>query len=114
MPLTVLGLSGALNHDPSAALYVDGALVVAVEKMDHVYLGPAYTSTEIITACDQHPGKPRWRRLDNVAAEKARLLVEGNPMAWYLIPRSIAGARPWCAHLQMHWRCFLDRIFNTW
>jgi hypothetical protein len=30
--LTVLGLSGALNHDPSAALYIDGALVAAAEE----------------------------------------------------------------------------------
>jgi carbamoyltransferase len=32
MPLTVLGLSGALNHDPSAALYIDGVLVAAAEE----------------------------------------------------------------------------------
>ncbi|WP_423811619.1 hypothetical protein, partial [Pseudomonas aeruginosa] len=27
MALTVLGLSGAVSHDPSAALYIDGKLV---------------------------------------------------------------------------------------
>ena len=32
MSLTVLGLSGALDHDPSAALYVDGVLVAAAEE----------------------------------------------------------------------------------
>jgi carbamoyltransferase len=30
--LTILGLSGAVSHDPSAALYVDGSLVAAVEE----------------------------------------------------------------------------------
>jgi len=30
--LIVLGLSGALNHDPSAALYIDGELVAAAEE----------------------------------------------------------------------------------
>jgi carbamoyltransferase len=30
--LTVLGLSGALSHDPSAALYIDGKLVAAAEE----------------------------------------------------------------------------------
>jgi carbamoyltransferase len=30
--LIVLGLSGALNHDPSAALYIDGKLVAAAEE----------------------------------------------------------------------------------
>ena len=32
MALTILGLSGALSHDPSAALYIDGKLVAAVEE----------------------------------------------------------------------------------
>ena len=32
MALTVLGLSGALTHDPSAALYIDGKLVAAAEE----------------------------------------------------------------------------------
>ena len=32
MSLVVLGLSGALSHDPSAALYVDGVLVAAAEE----------------------------------------------------------------------------------
>ena len=32
MPLVVLGLSGALTHDPSAALYIDGELVAAAEE----------------------------------------------------------------------------------
>ena len=32
MPLTILGLSGALGHDPSAALYIDGKLVAAAEE----------------------------------------------------------------------------------
>ena len=32
MPLVVLGLSGALTHDPSAAIYVDGKLIAAAEE----------------------------------------------------------------------------------
>ena len=32
MSLIILGLSGALSHDPSAALYIDGKLVAAVEE----------------------------------------------------------------------------------
>jgi len=30
--MIVLGLSGALTHDPSAALYVNGKLVAAAEE----------------------------------------------------------------------------------
>ncbi len=32
MPTVILGLSGALTHDPSAALYIDGKLVAAAEE----------------------------------------------------------------------------------
>jgi carbamoyltransferase len=32
VPLTILGLSGAVGHDPSAALYIDGKLVAAAEE----------------------------------------------------------------------------------
>jgi carbamoyltransferase len=32
MSLTILGLSGAVGHDPSAALYIDGKLVAAAEE----------------------------------------------------------------------------------
>jgi carbamoyltransferase len=32
LALTLLGLSGALTHDPSAALYIDGKLVAAAEE----------------------------------------------------------------------------------
>ena len=32
MSLIVLGLSGALTHDPSAAIYVDGKLIAAAEE----------------------------------------------------------------------------------
>ncbi|GAB1414553.1 hypothetical protein MASR1M97_32890 [Candidatus Desulfobacillus denitrificans] len=32
MSLTILGLSGSLSHDPSAALYIDGRLVAAAEE----------------------------------------------------------------------------------
>lgn len=30
--MVILGLSGAISHDPSAALYVDGKLVAAIEE----------------------------------------------------------------------------------
>ncbi|TVT58433.1 MAG: carbamoyltransferase [Azoarcus sp. PHD] len=32
MSLTILGLSGSLTHDPSAALYIDGKLIAAAEE----------------------------------------------------------------------------------
>jgi carbamoyltransferase len=32
LALTILGLSGALSHDPSAAIYIDGKLIAAAEE----------------------------------------------------------------------------------
>jgi carbamoyltransferase len=32
MPNIILGLAGAIGHDPAAALYVDGELVAACEE----------------------------------------------------------------------------------
>ena len=32
MSIIVLGISGALNHDASAALYIDGKLIAAAEE----------------------------------------------------------------------------------
>ena len=45
MSLVVLGLSGALTHDPSAALYIDGELIAAAEeerftRQKHATYGP--------------------------------------------------------------------------
>ena len=36
MALTILGLSGALSHDPSAALYIDGKLIAESDNMEIV------------------------------------------------------------------------------
>jgi len=38
LALTLLGLSGALTHDPSAALYIDGKLVAAAEELGKLAL----------------------------------------------------------------------------
>lgn len=55
---------------------------VEVEKMDHVYLGPSYTTEECKEACDRHPEKPRYEVIDDVAGKAAELMVAGNPVAW--------------------------------
>ncbi|MEX0963161.1 MAG: carbamoyltransferase C-terminal domain-containing protein [Pseudohongiellaceae bacterium] len=49
MAFVTLGLSGAIGHDPAAALFVDGDLVAAVEeerliRRKHAYGEPAYLS----------------------------------------------------------------------
>ncbi|MDR2239914.1 MAG: carbamoyltransferase [Zoogloeaceae bacterium] len=68
-----------------AAAYVSVARGVPVEKMEHVYLGPAYSNEDVIAACQRHPAKPVWERIDVDAAPRriARLLADGHPVAWF-------------------------------
>lgn len=66
-----------------AAAYVSMQRGVPVEKMEHVYLGPAYTNEEIIAACAKHPARPRWQKIDDVPVRIARLLADGHPVAWF-------------------------------
>ena len=94
--LFVQPASGDSGTAIGAAAYASERRGVPVEKMTHVYLGPAYSSDEVIAACAAHPGNPRWRRLEDVPAETARLLVAGHPVAWFqgrmeFGPRALGG-----------------------
>ena len=79
-----------------AAAFVSVKNGVPVEKMEHVYLGPSYSNEDIIAACARHPNKPQWQKIDNVPEHIARLMVEGNPVAWFqgrmeFGPRALGG-----------------------
>ena len=94
--LFVQPASGDSGTAIGAAAYASERRGVAVQKMEHVYLGPAYSSEQVVAACAQHPGKPHWRKLDDVAADTAGLLVAGNPVAWFqgrmeFGPRALGG-----------------------
>jgi carbamoyltransferase len=54
-----------------------------VEKMEHVYLGPSYTTEQCIEACKNHPHKPKWERLQYVTKRAAEIIADGNPLAWF-------------------------------
>jgi carbamoyltransferase len=66
-----------------AASYASEAVGVPVEKMEHVYLGPSYTTEQCIEACEQYKQNVIWQRLDNVTEQTAKILTEGNPVAWF-------------------------------
>jgi carbamoyltransferase len=55
----------------------------SVGKMEHVYLGPSYTSEQCISACENHPARPQWQRLDDASETGAELLAQGHPLAWF-------------------------------
>lgn len=94
--LYVQPASGDSGTAIGAAAYASEQRGVPVEKMAHVYLGPAYTSDEVVAACSVHTSAPRWRMLDDVPRETAQLLAAGNPVAWFqgrmeFGPRALGG-----------------------
>lgn len=66
-----------------AAAYASVQAGVPVEPLQHVYLGPSYSTEQCIAACEQHPARPQWRRLDDAPAYAAKLLADGQPVAWF-------------------------------
>lgn len=65
-----------------AASYASWSRGVPPEKMKHVYLGPRYSTDECVIACEDHPEKPKFKRVDNIIEKTAQLLADGNPVAW--------------------------------
>lgn len=66
-----------------AASYVANKLGDSIEPMAHAYLGPSYTTEQCIEACKQHDAKPQWEHIDQVPQRAAKLLADGNPLAWF-------------------------------
>lgn len=94
--LFVQPASGDAGTAVGAAAHVSEQRGVPVEKMEHVYLGPAYSNEEVIAACARHPARPSWQKIDAVPQRVARLLVAGHPVAWFhgrmeFGPRALGG-----------------------
>ena len=81
--LFVQPASGDSGTAVGAASYASVRRGVPVEKMRHVYLGPAFSNEQVITACEAHPGKPEFTRLEAVPQQIAGILAAGNPVAWF-------------------------------
>ncbi len=94
--LYVQPASGDSGTAIGAAAYVSVQRGVPVEKMEHVYLGPAYSNEDVIAACARHPAQPAWEKISAVPQRVAQLLVDGNPVAWFqgrmeFGPRALGG-----------------------
>ncbi|MDR2875980.1 MAG: carbamoyltransferase [Methylobacillus sp.] len=94
--LFVQPASGDAGTAVGAASYVSVQRGVPVEKMEHVYLGPCYSNEEIIAACAKHASQPRWKKIENVPQNIAKILADGNPVAWFqgrmeFGPRALGG-----------------------
>ncbi len=94
--LFVQPAAGDAGTAVGAAAYISQQRGVPVEKMEHVYLGPEYTNEEVIAACAKHPGQPQWQKIENVPEHIAKIMVDGNPVAWFqgrmeFGPRALGG-----------------------
>jgi carbamoyltransferase len=98
--LFVQPASGDSGTAIGAASYVSVQRGMPVEKMEHVYLGPAYSNEDVIAACARHPARPQWQKIDDgdamVPQRIAKLLLDGNPVAWFqgrmeFGPRALGG-----------------------
>ena len=94
--LFVQPAAGDAGTAVGAAAYVSQQRGVPVEKMEHVYLGPSYSNEDVIAACAKHPGQPQWQKIDNVPEHIAKIMVDGNPVAWFqgrmeFGPRALGG-----------------------
>lgn len=79
-----------------AAAFASVKRGVPVEKMEHVYLGHAFTNEEVVLACKAHKEKPTFMQIKEVPETIAKVLVEGNPVAWFqgrmeFGPRALGG-----------------------
>lgn len=66
-----------------AATYAAHLAGETIHKMEHAYLGPAFTNEECMAACEAHPAKPKFTRVENGPKTAAELLAAGNPLAWF-------------------------------
>jgi len=66
-----------------AGSYAANELGDDIEPLRHVYLGPEYTSEQCVAACQAHPERPLWKRVDRVEERAADILAAGNPVAWF-------------------------------
>ncbi|CAN0191234.1 unnamed protein product, partial [Chrysoparadoxa australica] len=81
--LFVQPASGDNGTSLGAATYAAHLAGEKIYPMQHAYLGPSFSNEACIAACEAHPEKPVFTRVENGAEKAAALLAEGNPVAWF-------------------------------
>ena len=94
--LWVQPASGDAGTAIGAASFAAVKRGIVVDKMEHVYLGPSFTNDECEAACKKHPNKPTYKIINDVPVKIAKILHEGNPVAWFqgrmeFGPRALGG-----------------------
>ncbi len=81
--LFVQPASGDNGTSLGAATYAANEAGETIQKMEHAYLGPAFSTEACIAACESHPKKPKFKKVKNFPKKAAELLAAGNPLAWF-------------------------------
>ncbi|MDJ0882728.1 MAG: carbamoyltransferase C-terminal domain-containing protein [Desulfobacterales bacterium] len=66
-----------------AASYVAHEMGDDIHPLEHVYLGPSFTTDECRRACEIHADRPQYKAVADAPDEAARLLAAGHPVAWF-------------------------------
>lgn len=103
--LFVQPAAGDAGTGLGAATFVAAGLGEDIRPLEHVYLGPAYTTGQCIHTCQEHPAARCWQCLDDPVTRGAEILAAGHPLAWFQGPmefgpralgnRSILGDPGW-------------------
>ncbi len=81
--LFVQPAAGASGAALGAATHVAAERSEKLSRMRHAYLGPSFTNEECLTALRDIAAPLEWVQLDDAPREAARLLADGNPVAWF-------------------------------
>ncbi len=94
--LFVQPASGDSGTSLGAATWVAAERGDSLQRMEHVYLGPAFDNDSCLAALEARREKPNWTKLDDVVNDTADILAAGNPVAWFqgrmeFGPRALGG-----------------------
>ena len=94
--LFVQPAAGDSGTSLGAATYVAAERGETLNRMNHAYLGPAYDEAACLAALEGCADRIAYRKLDDVPAETADILADGNPVAWFqgrmeFGPRALGG-----------------------
>ncbi|HEY5645094.1 MAG TPA: carbamoyltransferase C-terminal domain-containing protein [Pseudomonadales bacterium] len=81
--LFVQPAAGDSGTSLGAATYVAAERGERLGRMNHVYLGPAFSLDACRRALESRGRGLSFRRLDDVPAETAAILAQGHPVAWF-------------------------------
>jgi carbamoyltransferase len=81
--LFVQPAAGDAGTSVGAASYAAATLGDRVQGLEHVYLGPSFSTDDCMAACHDHPQRPRWVRLDDAPSRAAEIIADGHPLAWF-------------------------------